>query len=75
MAAKHNEVVAPPLNDPMVSARAAGLRYTRDDRPGLRRLRSGKGFRYLDSAGRARNGRRHRQDQAGKKQGAAIHVG
>lgn len=32
--------------DPAASARAAGLRYVHDDRPGLRRIRSGKGFRY-----------------------------
>lgn len=35
------------------SARAAGLRYVRDDRPGIRRLRSGRGFRYVGPDGRA----------------------
>ncbi len=40
---------APP--DPVASARAAGLRYVRDDRPGIRRVRSGKGFRYVDPDG------------------------
>jgi DNA topoisomerase I len=38
--------------DPVASARAAGLRYVNDSGPGLRRQRSGKGFRYLDAAGR-----------------------
>src|SRR2546423_823636 len=45
---------APPqaAPDPVDSARTAGLRYVSDDRPGLRRLRWGKGFRYLDPDGR-----------------------
>lgn len=34
------------------SAKAAGLRYVTDDRPGIRRRRSGKGFVYLDPEGR-----------------------
>ncbi|HEY7311080.1 MAG TPA: DNA topoisomerase IB [Gemmataceae bacterium] len=33
--------------DPVESAREAGLRYVGDDRPGIRRVRKGKGFRYL----------------------------
>jgi len=33
--------------DPAESAREAGLRYVSDDRPGIRRRRAGKGFRYL----------------------------
>jgi DNA topoisomerase I len=33
--------------DPAESAREAGLRYITDDRPGIRRRRAGKGFRYL----------------------------
>jgi DNA topoisomerase-1 len=33
-------------------AAAAGLRYVRDDSPGIRRIRSGRGFRYLDAAGK-----------------------
>ncbi len=32
-------------------AAAAGLRYAHDDSPGIRRIRSGRGFRYLDAAG------------------------
>ena len=39
--------------DPLVSARAAGLTYTRDDRPGIRRVKSGRTFRYVDGRGRA----------------------
>src|ERR1700741_3905445 len=35
------------------AAHDAGLRYSSDDRPGLRRLRAGRGFRYLDVEGRA----------------------
>jgi len=32
-------------------AESAGLRYVQDDMPGIRRLRAGRGFRYLDPAG------------------------
>jgi len=38
---------ATPLPDPEESAREAGLRYVSDDRPGIRRRRAGKAFRYL----------------------------
>jgi DNA topoisomerase-1 len=31
------------------SARAAGLRYVHDSRPGIRRRRAGGAFRYLDA--------------------------
>jgi len=34
------------------AARAAGLRYVNDRRPGIRRRRSGAGFRYLTPGGR-----------------------
>src|ERR1041384_7399981 len=34
------------------SAKAAGLHYTCDDRPGIRRVRSGLGFKYIDPRGR-----------------------
>jgi DNA topoisomerase I len=37
---------------PPASARAAGLVYTQDDKPGIRRRRTGRGFRYLNSKGR-----------------------
>lgn len=36
---------------PKQSAEEAGLRYVSDDRPGLRRVRSGRGFRYLRADG------------------------
>ncbi len=35
------------------TAQAAGLRYVSDSVPGIRRLRSGKGFRYVGPNGRA----------------------
>jgi DNA topoisomerase-1 len=35
-----------PVLDPREDARAAGLRYVSDDRPGITRRRSGKGFSY-----------------------------
>ncbi len=38
--------------DPAVSARRAQLRYASDDRPGIRRKRSGQGFVYYDAAGK-----------------------
>jgi DNA topoisomerase I len=37
--------------DPVESAKAAGLRYVSDRRPGLRREPDGEGFRYLDKDG------------------------
>jgi DNA topoisomerase-1 len=40
------------ITDPVESARAAGLRYILDDRPGIRRERRGKGFRYLTPDGK-----------------------
>jgi DNA topoisomerase-1 len=39
--------------DPIGAAQEAGLRYSSDDRPGLRRKRAGRGFGYVDSEGRA----------------------
>lgn len=38
------------------SARAAGLRYTSDTRPGIRRVRAGSGFSYIGPDGRALRG-------------------
>jgi len=40
-----------PLSDPPAAAKAAGLRYVHDDRPGIRREKKGDGFRYLDAGG------------------------
>ncbi len=36
---------------PLLSAQAAGLRYVSDQQPGIRRVRSGRGFRYLSPDG------------------------
>jgi DNA topoisomerase-1 len=38
--------------DPKVSAQAAGLRYVMDTRPGIRRTRAGRGFRYTGPDGK-----------------------
>jgi DNA topoisomerase I len=40
-----------PTHDPLASARAAHLRYVDDTAPGIRRIRRGKGFRYLGANG------------------------
>jgi DNA topoisomerase-1 len=40
-------------SDPTLVAKSAGLRYATDDRPGIRRVRSGRGFRYIDADGHA----------------------
>ena len=38
--------------DPLTSAKAAGLRYTTDAKPGIRRKRNGSGFVYIGVGGR-----------------------
>lgn len=40
-----------PLADPPAAAKAAGLRYVTDNKPGIRREKEGEGFRYLDAKG------------------------
>ncbi|HEY2082246.1 MAG TPA: DNA topoisomerase IB [Verrucomicrobiae bacterium] len=40
------------LTNPVVSARVVGLRHVNDEHPGIKRERSGKNFRYRDSAGK-----------------------
>jgi DNA topoisomerase-1 len=40
-----------PNTDPPAAARAAGLRYVNDNKPGIRRERDGDKFRYLDADG------------------------
>jgi DNA topoisomerase-1 len=40
------------VTDPVESAKAAGLRYVSDTKPGIRRKRSGKGFHYVDAEGK-----------------------
>ena len=37
----------------LAAARSAGLHWVNDDGPGIRRLRSGRGFRYVAPSGRA----------------------
>jgi DNA topoisomerase-1 len=41
------------IDDPKAAARAAGLRYTPDDSPGIGRRRAGNGWSYLDPDGAA----------------------
>ena len=38
--------------EPADAAQVAGLRYVSDDRPGIRRVRVGHGFRYVNPRGR-----------------------
>jgi DNA topoisomerase-1 len=45
--------MAIPAPDMLEAAREAGLRYTTDDRPGVQRRRSGRGFRYVGPDGAA----------------------
>ncbi|HEV8132044.1 MAG TPA: DNA topoisomerase IB [Acidobacteriota bacterium] len=40
------------LNDPVATAKAAGLHYVSDARPGIRRKRAGKSFTYIDVDGK-----------------------
>lgn len=42
---------AAPNTDPPAAAKAAGLRYVNDTRPGIRRQRARDGFRYFDAKG------------------------
>jgi DNA topoisomerase-1 len=39
--------------EPVASAKAVGLRYVNDGQPGLKRIGSGKNFRYVDASGKA----------------------
>jgi DNA topoisomerase I len=39
-------------NDPAASAQAVGLRYVSNQIPGIRRIKAGKHFRYVDPAGK-----------------------
>ncbi|WP_437678642.1 DNA topoisomerase IB [Sorangium sp. So ce131] len=43
---------SPLTPSPIESARSAGLRYVNDDEPGISRRKAGKGFKFLDPAGR-----------------------
>jgi DNA topoisomerase-1 len=42
----------PAIATPIVSAQSARLRYVRDDRPGIRRTKSSRGFKYYRPDGR-----------------------
>jgi DNA topoisomerase I len=39
--------------DPVASAKEAGLRYVSDERPGIRREKDGRDFKFIDPKGRA----------------------
>src|SRR4029453_3258553 len=39
--------------DPLASARAARLHYSTDTKPGIRRVRNGKGFRFVRPDGKS----------------------
>lgn len=41
------------MDEPELAARAAGLRYVSDARPGIRRVRRGRGFSYVGADGKA----------------------
>jgi DNA topoisomerase-1 len=45
------EVIAA-LSDPVASAKVVGLRHVSDEKPGIKRERSGRSFRYRDTAGK-----------------------
>lgn len=40
--------IVEPITEPVECAKEAGLCYVSDQRPGIRRVRSGNGFRYVD---------------------------
>ncbi len=46
------DLVAELPTEPIEAAKSAGLRYVIDQRPGIRRKRAGKGFRYLSPDGK-----------------------
>ncbi len=39
------------MNEMLLAARSAGLRYVDPSDPGIRRVRQGRGFRYVDAKG------------------------
>jgi len=52
--------VSATAENPREAAKEAGLRYSSDDRPGIRRRRRGRGFQYLDAHGRTITDRKER---------------
>jgi DNA topoisomerase-1 len=52
MNSEHLSPASPVANsDPPAAAKAAGLRYVHDSKPGITRARVGEAFRYLDAGG------------------------
>lgn len=49
---RRSPILVEPILDPAESAKAAGLRYVSDIRPGIRRKRWGRSFRYADPDGK-----------------------
>jgi len=47
----HRHIQATIISDPVKAAKAGGLRYVSDDRPGIQRRRCGKGFTYWKANG------------------------
>jgi DNA topoisomerase-1 len=45
------DALAPAPNDSLQSAKEAGLSYVSDTRPGITRVRAGRGFRYMQPDG------------------------
>jgi len=50
--ATFNEAPFAPAPEVIEAARAEGLRYVTDREPGIRRLKSGRGFKYVEPSGR-----------------------
>ncbi len=50
-ASRHRSRSTTPAEDPVEAARTARLHYVNDDAPGIRRVRSGRGFTYRDAEG------------------------
>ncbi len=50
--ASHPSPSPEPITDPVQSAKAAGLRYVSDTKPGIQRKRTRTGFRYVDADGK-----------------------
>jgi DNA topoisomerase-1 len=53
----HQFITVEVMVDPLASAKAAGLVYTSDDKPGIRRVGKGKRARYVDARGKPVRGR------------------
>jgi DNA topoisomerase-1 len=49
---EQDQMIAPPVTDPVEAAETAGLRYVNDSGPGIRRKRVGKHFSYIGLDGK-----------------------